>query len=135
MKGVLMNYFQILSIIFGSAMILGGLWFVLAAGWWKEVITKIYPEKRPVWINLSSLAFLALVGWTWAELIAHQSVYAFVVTFVVSLSLVKILLLSFFYRKYREIVFGMLAEPVALRVVMLSTVAVGAALLTLGLLF
>ncbi len=130
-----MDYFKYLSIIFGGWMILGGLWFAFGIEWWKKAAAKLYPEKRPLWIHLSSLAVLALVGWTWFEFLKHLSAYAFIVTFVVSLSLVKILLLSFFYQKYREIVFSLLAEPLALRVVMLSTAAVGAALLTLGLLF
>ena len=97
-----MDYFKYLSIIFGGWMILGGLWFAFGIEWWKKAAAKLYPEKRPLWIHLSSLAVLALVGWTWFEFLKHLSAYAFIVTFVVSLSLVKILLLSFFYQKYRR---------------------------------
>ncbi|HNX67907.1 MAG TPA: hypothetical protein PLL75_00605 [Candidatus Omnitrophota bacterium] len=130
-----MIYFKILSIMFGAGMVAGGLWIVLGAAWWKSVFPKLYPEKKPAWVLLSMAATLALVAWTWGEFLTHPSAYAFVVTAVVSLALLKVLLLSFFYPKCREIVSGLLAEPLALRVVMLSSAAVGAALLFLGLFF
>jgi hypothetical protein len=131
-RGENMTYFKILSTVLGSAMVLGGLWAVLCREQVKRVIEKIYPETKPGWVNISSFSGVILGGWTWYEFITHLSSYSFVVTFVVSLTFLKVVLVALFYRKYREFVFGLMAEPVALRAVMLSSAAIGAALLFLG---
>ena len=130
-----MSYFKILSVIFGMAMVLGGLWVVLCRERVKGVIEKIYPEKKPAWVNISSLAALVLGIWTGYEFLVHPGSYAFVVTLVVSVTFLKVMLVALFYRKYRELVFGLMAEPLALRAVMLSSAAIGVALLMLGLMF
>lgn len=129
-----MGYFKILSLVFGGAMVFGGLWLTLNLEGWKKRVVYLYPEKRPRWVPLSRWAVLALSLATWYELSIHPSAYAFVVTFMVTLSLAKVLLLSFFYAKSREIVFGLFSEPLAFRIVMLGTVAIGAALFLLGIL-
>ncbi len=130
-----MSYFKYLSLILGAWMIVGGFWVILSMDWWKKKIGPLYPENRPAWVTLSGLAVLVLVLGTWYQFFRHMNTYAFIVSFIVSLSLLKILLLSFFYKKYREIVTGLFEEPLALRVLMLSSIAIGAALLTAGVIF
>lgn len=127
-----MIYFRILGVSLGGIMILGGLWVASDPQGWEKRIVRIYPERRPRWAGLSSLIVLALVLWTWVEFLIRSNAYTFVITLMVSLSFAKILASSLFYTKCREIIFGLFSEPLALRVVMLSWVAVGAALLILG---
>ncbi len=130
-----MAYFKWLSIVLGSWMLLGGLWVVFFTRAWKDLVLKMCPEKRPVWLLWVNLFFLGLLIWTWYWFLLNLSPYSFVATFVVSLSLAKMIPAVFFYAKFREIVLGLMNEPVALRMVMLSSAAIGAALLTMGLFF
>jgi len=128
-------YFKWLSIVLGSWMLLGGLWVVFFTRAWKDLVLKMCPEKRPVWLLWVNLFFLGFLIWTWYWFLLNLSPYSFVATFVVSLSLAKMIPAVFFYAKFREIVLGLMNEPVALRMVMLSSAAIGAALLTMGLFF
>ena len=130
-----MTYFKTLSIVLGAWMMLGGVWAVLGVESLKRLIVKLYPEVRPRWIPVVGALVLALVFWTWAEFVKAVSMENFVVTLVVSLGLAKVVPLVFFYKKAREFLMALLAEPLAFRVVVLSSAAVGLALLMMGLFF
>lgn len=130
-----MTYFKILSIVLGSWMVLGGLWAVFFMESLKRLITKLYPEARPRWMLGVGAFVLLLVLWTWAEFLKSVSMENFVVTLVVSLGLAKVVPLIFFYRKSREILIALVAEPLAFRVVVLSSASIGLALLVMGIFF
>jgi len=130
-----MNYFKFLSIVLGSWMILGGAWAIFGVESLKRLIVRLYPEVRPRWIPVVGWLVLALVLWTWVEFVKAVSMENFVVTLVMSLGLAKVVPLVFLYRKAREFLTALLAEPLAFRVVVLSSAAVGLALLMMGLFF
>jgi hypothetical protein len=130
-----MSYFKILSIVLGSWMVLGGAGAVFFAEGLKRLIVKLYPEERPGWMKTAGGLVLVLVLWTWGEFVKAVSMENFVVTLVVSLGLAKIVPLLFFYKKSREFLMALLVEPLAFRVVALSSGAVGLALLMMGLFF
>jgi len=130
-----MTYFKILSIVLGSWMVLGGVGAVFFAEDLKARATKIYPEARPGWIPAAGLVMLALVLWTWVEFVRSFSMESFVVTLVMSLGLAKVLPMVFFYKKFREFALALMSEPLALRVVTLSSAAAGLAILIMGLFF
>ena len=130
-----MSYFKILSIVLGSWMILGGVGTVFFAGGLKRLIVKLYPEERPGWMKTVGALVLVLVLWTWGEFVKAVNMENFVVTLVVSLGLAKVAPLLFAYKKSREFLMALLAEPLAFRVVVLSSAAVGLALLMMGLFF
>ncbi len=130
-----MTYFKILSIVLGAWMVFGGAWAVFSAEGLKRLIVKIYPEVRPRWMPVVGALVLALVLWTWVEFVKAVSMENFVVTLVMSLGLAKAVPLVFYYKKSREILMALVAEPLAFRVVVLSSAAVGLALLMMGLFF
>ena len=130
-----MTYFKVLSLVLGGWMVLGGVGAVFFAEDLKRSVAKIYPEVRPSWIPAAGMIFLALVLWTWVEFVRFVSMENFVVTLVMSLGLAKAAPMVFFYKKFREFVMALVAEPLAFRVVMLSSAAVGLALLVMGLFF
>lgn len=130
-----MTYFKFLSVALGGAMLLGGVWAAYYAAGVRSLIAALYPEKRPDWVPAAGLAVLALVLWTWVEFVRSFSLESFVVTLVMSLGLAKVLPMVFFYKKFRELALALAAEPLALRVVVLSTAAVGLAILIMGLFF
>ena len=130
-----MTYFKILSIVLGSWMILGGAWAVFSVESLKRLIAKVYPEARPRWMKPVGALVLALVLWTWVEFLRAVSMEHFVVTLVMSLGLAKVAPLVFYYRKARELLWALVGEPLAFRVVVLSSAAVGLALLMMGIFF
>ena len=130
-----MTYFKVLSIVLGAWMVLGGAWAVFYIEGLKRLVVKLYPEVRPRWMPVVGALVLVLVLWTWVEFVKAVSMENFVVTLVMSLGLAKIIPLVFFYRKSREFLMALLAEPLAFRVVVLSSAAIGLALLMMGLFF
>jgi len=130
-----MSYFKIMSIALGGWMVLGGAWAVFSAEGLKRLVLKLYPEARPRWMPVVGVLVLMLVLWTWVEFLKIPSMENFVVTLVVSLGLAKVVPLIFFYKKSREFLMALVAEPLAFRVVVLSSAAVGLALLTMGIFF
>jgi hypothetical protein len=130
-----MTYFKILSIVLGFWMIFGGGWAFLGMEGLKRLIVKLYPEERPRWIPIVGVLVSVIVLWTWVEFVRVVSMENFVVTLVVSLGLAKVAPLIFYYKKSREFLLALMAEPLAFRVVVLSSAAVGLALLTMGLFF
>ena len=130
-----MTYFRILSIALGAWMALGGAGAVFFPEGLKRFIVKVYPEARPSWMPAAGMLVLALVLWTWVEFVKAMSMENFVVTLVMSLGLAKGVPMVFFYKKFREFLMALVAEPLAFRVVVLSSAAAGLALLMMGLFF
>ena len=128
-------YFKFLGIVLGSWMVLGGLWAVLGLESMKRFIVRLYPEARPRWMSAAGTIVLALVLWTWGEFFRALSLENFVVTLVMSLVLAKAAPFVFYYKKSREFLMALIAEPLAFRTVVLSSAAVGAALLVMALFF
>jgi len=128
-------YFKYLNIILGSGMVLGGAGAALFTESRKRLITKLYPEERPRWMMTVGALVLALVLWTWVEFLKAVNMENFVVTLVMSLGLAKGVPMVFFYKKFRELLMALVGEPLAFRVVVLSSAAVGVALLVMGIFF
>ena len=128
-----MDYFRTLSVVLGTLMVLGGLWISLCPKQARAWVEKLYPEIRPRWVLTAGAAILVLTVWTWVQFFIRTSMYAFAVTLVVSLTMTKIVLAVLFYKKFREITMALMGELLALRVVMMSSAAIGTALLILGL--
>jgi hypothetical protein len=130
-----MTYFKILSVMLGSWMVLGGAWAAFSVKGLKRLILRLYPEARPRWMPVVGALMLVLVLWTWVKFVKDISMENFVVTLVMSLGLAKVAPMVFFYKKSREFLMALTGEPLAFRVVALSSAAVGLALLMMGLFF
>ncbi len=127
-----MDYFKFLSMVFGVLMFLGGLGMSFQPRALDSWIGKLYPEERPGWLIAAGAVILVLTVWTWYQFLTRASMEAFVVTLVVSLTMTKIALAALFYKNFRGFTKALIKEPLAFRVVMMSSAAVGAALLALG---
>ena len=130
-----MSYFKIMSTVLGAWMVLGGIVAVFFMVGLKRLVTGLYPEDRPRWIKTIAAVVLFLVLLTWVEFIRAVSMENFVVTLVMSLGLAKVAPMVFYYKKSREILLALVAEPLAFRVVALSSAAVGLGLLMMGIFF
>lgn len=129
-----MNYFQALSLIMGTWMFVGGLWVVFRPEVWQKVAVRVMSEKRPGWILGVNVVWTLFVLFTWGMFFREMTAASFVVTFVMSLTLLKVLGSVFFWKQYRDMALALISEPVAMRTVMISTAAIGLALLGLGIL-
>ena len=130
-----MTYFKILSVVLGAWMVAGGAWAAFSMEGLERLILKLYPEVRPRWMPVVGMLVLVLVLWTWVKFVKNVSMENFVVTLVMSLGLAKVAPMIFFYKKSREFLMALVGEPLAFRVVALSSSAVGLALLMMGLFF
>ena len=130
-----MNYFKVLSIVLGGGLALGGVGAVFFREGLTRLLLRLYPELRPGWIKTVGALVLLLVLWTWVEFVRAVTMENFVVTLVMSLGFAKIVPLVFYYKKTREILLALVTEPLAFRVVLLSSAAVGLALVMMGLFF
>ncbi len=130
-----MTYFKILSVVLGGWMVLGGVGAVFFGESLRRFVVKVYPEARPPWMKPVGALVLALALWTWVEFVRAVTMEHFVVTLVVSLGLAKVAPLVFYYKKSREFLMALVGEPLAFRVVVLSSAAVGLALLVMGIFF
>lgn len=116
-------------------MVLGGLAAAFLTDSLKRLAARLYPEARPGWAPVAAAVVLVLVLGTWGKFFLAMSMEHFVVTLVMSLGLAKILPLVFFYKETRGFVTALLDEPLALRVIALSSAAVGAAVLVMAIFF
>ncbi|MBU9888295.1 MAG: hypothetical protein KTQ49_00305 [Candidatus Omnitrophica bacterium] len=127
-----MDYFKVAGLILGMLMFLGGLAVSVFPGAVRSRILRAYPERRPPWLLAVAAVILALTLWTWFRFVTGTAMAAFVVTLVISLSALKVTFACLFYKKFRETAQTLMQETLAFRVVMLSSAAVGAALLFLA---
>ncbi|OQA57949.1 MAG: hypothetical protein BWY42_00231 [Candidatus Omnitrophica bacterium ADurb.Bin277] len=130
-----MMFFEYLSIILGGGMVVGGFLAAFWPGIWKNLIPRVMPEKRPQYVLWINVVWTALVLGTWAMFFMEMSSEGFVVTFVMTLTLLKVAGGAFFWKKYREMILALMVEPLAMKAVMLSTAAIGLALMTMGIFF
>ncbi len=130
-----MSYFKVLGVVLGAWMVSGGAVAVFYIEGLKRLMGRLYPETRPRWIKITGAMVLALVLWTWVEFIRAISMENFVVTLVTSLGLAKIAPLVFYYKRSRELLLALVAEPLAFRIIALSSAAIGLALLVMSFLF
>lgn len=127
-----MDYFKFLGSVLGVLMVCGGLGVSLYPGRVKHGMDRLYPEKRPRWLLGVGAGILAVTLWTWYQFLIDPAMGAFVVTLVMSLSMTKVVAAVLFYKKFREVTRTLMEETLAFRVVMMSSAAVGAALLSLA---
>ncbi|HOE68963.1 MAG TPA: hypothetical protein PLH16_04855 [Candidatus Omnitrophota bacterium] len=130
-----MTYFRILGIAIGSWMVLTGLWVVFRPAARKRMALAVTKEDRPRWVLHVGILWTVLFLVTIGMLFRAPTPAAFVVTFMMLLTLFKVIAGVLFWKRCREMVLALMEEPLALRVVMLSSAAVGAALLTMGMIF
>lgn len=97
-----MNYFQVLSFIFGAVLILTrpAIQF-FPKQWNKFELEQAYTEQQPKWVWIVGAIGLGLVGLTWYMHFTAGVPYSLVITILFSLTLVKMSQVLFNYRQFR----------------------------------
>ncbi|MBI3009793.1 MAG: hypothetical protein HYY57_02280 [Candidatus Omnitrophica bacterium] len=128
-----MTYFQCASLILGAMLALGGLWFLVAPGNYRSLAVRFLPEKRPGWFLLSSLAMLAWVAYSWLRFFEAPGVTAAVVSFILSLTLIKAYFATFRYPDFRSFALKFVdLESSILQTLSLIYILLAAALFAIG---
>ncbi len=129
-----MNYFQVLSIIFGIILILTRPAIQFFPKQWNAFeLNTAYTKKQPRWIWFVGLFGLALVIFTWYMHFTAGIPYSIVVTLVLTLTLVKTSQALFNYKQFRAFVALVLErDRKTLTIINLFALFLGLALLIIG---
>lgn len=97
-----MNYFQILSYVFGAILILTRPAIQFFPRYWNKFeLEKAYTEKQPAWVWVVGLIGLLLVAFTWYKHFTAGVPYSLVITILLSLTLIKMSQVLFNYKQFR----------------------------------
>lgn len=97
-----MNYFQVLSFVFGAILILTRPAIQFFPKQWNAFeLNTAYTEKQPRWVWLVGTFGLLLVVYTWYKHFTAGVPYSLVITLLLSLTLVKMSQVLFNYRQFR----------------------------------
>lgn len=127
-----MFYFQLICFILGMMIFLGGLFLLIFPDQYKKFATDMISEQRKPWFVPVSIGMLAWVLLTWIIFAWVQTVSTFLVSVILSLSLIKSYAIVFKYEKFREFVLSFLEMgKVMFQVFATIYFALGAALLAI----
>jgi len=129
-----MNYFQVLSIVFGLILILTHPAIQFFPEQWNAFeLNTAYTEKQPRWVWFIGLFGLALVILTWYMHFTAGIPYSIVVTLVLTLTLVKMSQVLFNYKQFRAFVVRVLEKDrKTLTLINTFALLLGLALLIMG---
>jgi len=129
-----MNYFQVLSFVFGAALILTrGAIHLFPERWNKFELNKAYTEKQPRWVWIVALFGLLLLAFTWYMHFTAGVPNSLVITLVLTLTLVKTSQVLFNYNSFRQFVVRVLTrDRKTLAVINIAALGLGIGLILIG---
>ncbi len=129
-----MNYFQVLSFVFGALLILTRVAIHFFPKSWNEFeLNKAYPEKQPGWVWVVGLFGLLLVAFTWYMHFTAAVPNSLVITIILSLTLLKSSQVLFNYNSFRQFVERVLTrDRKTLAVINIAALGLGIGLILIG---
>lgn len=95
-----MNYFKMLSLVFGFAALLKPFYMHVIPWDENKFIAKTYSKERPAWIVPVAIIGLLLIAYTWYQHLTTDVPYSIIITLIFSLTALKGLILLFDYQKF-----------------------------------
>jgi hypothetical protein len=106
-----MNYFQVMSLIFGAILILTRPAIQFFPKRWNDFeLNTAYTEKQPRWVWVVGSLGLLLVGFTWYKHFTAGVPYSLVITLLLTLTLLKTSQVLFNYKQFRDFVVRVLTR-------------------------
>lgn len=106
-----MNYFKVFSFIWGILMIcVRALIHFLPKQWNDFELNKAYSQGKPTWINYIGGVSLGIVGMTWYMELTTDIDLSWILSLLISLTLIKVSMLLFRYDAFRDFVKKALLE-------------------------
>ena len=130
-----MNYFQVLSLMFGLLLILTRPLIQFFPKRWNDFeLNTAYTEKQPGWVWVVGVIGFLLVGFTWYKHLTTDVPYSLVITIFITLTLLKTSQVLFNYKQFRQFVERVLVtDRKTLALINTTVLALGIAVLSLGL--
>ena len=128
-----MSYFSALC-YFWAAIGLVSRFFILRMGekWSKWELNNAYTESKPRWIYLLGIFGTALVGYSWYRVVVTDVRFSWIITALLSLTLVKVFNLTFNYEGFRKFVVNTLDDSRRWRSINVSIIVFSVALVFVG---
>jgi len=105
------NYFQVLSIVFGLILILTRPAIQFFPKQWNAFeLNTAYTEKQPRWVWYGGIFGLSLVVFTWYMHFTAGVPYSIIITLMLTLTLVKMSQVLFNYKQFRAFAVRMLEK-------------------------
>lgn len=99
------NYFSILCFVWAFVGILSRILIIfLGDKWTKWELDKAYSQKKPKWIYAVAILSLAIIGFTWYQVIVSGVQFSWIIAVLLSLTLIKVYTIIFNYQRFREFV-------------------------------
>lgn len=128
-----MDYFHWTSAILGCFMLFSVAFHYTNFSAWSRFYLAWVPEQRPAWLPVFNGVMLGWVLTTYYLLSRQPSAFNFIVSLVVTLGAVKAILFSTQYQLVRKFILALVEkEALARHVAMISSLAIGAALIWLA---
>jgi hypothetical protein len=129
-----MNYFQALSIVFGTLLILTRPAMHLFPKKWNDFeLNTAYTEKQPKWVWYVAGIGLLLVGFTWYKHFTTNIPYSLIMSIFLSLTLLKTSQVLFNYQQFRSLVIRVLTQDrKTLAIINISVLVLGLAVVSMG---
>ena len=130
----MMNYFQVLSIVFGAILILTRPAIQFFPKQWNAFeLNTAYTEKQPRWVWYVGLFGIGLVAFTWYKHFTAGVPYSLVITLLLTLTLVKMSQVLFNYQQFRAFVVRVLEKDrKTLALINVAALILGIASLLIG---
>jgi hypothetical protein len=87
------------------------LMIVLGEQWNTWEMEHAYTQKKPMWVNVISIASVIIVVFTWYQVFNLGIAYSWVIAMLTTLTLVKISILAFNYDQFRVFASNTLNNP------------------------
>ena len=129
-----MNYFQVLSIVFGLILILTRPAIQFFPKQWNAFeLNTAYTEKQPRWVWYVGIFGLGLVIFTWYMHFTADVPYSIIITLMLTVTLVKMSQVLFNYKQFRAFVVRVLEKDrKTLSLINLFALILGVASLLMG---
>lgn len=129
-----MLYFKILCFVWAIIGI-GSRFFMytLKENWnsWEQ--NEAYKEKRPLWVIIVAVLGIALIIITWTVYIVYNVKYGWILSLLMTLTIVKISNLLFRYDKFREFLKNILPDKKRMKQLNISVIILSIVLILMGL--
>ena len=132
----MMNYFQVLSLVFGAILVLTrpAIQF-FPRQWNKFELNTAYTEKQPFWVWIAGALGLLLIAFTWYKHFTAGVPYSLAITLLLSLTLVKLSQVLFNYKQFRAFAVRVLEKDrKTLALINIFALALGIGSILMGLL-
>lgn len=129
-----MNYFAVVSILWGLVAVLKWPVMLLLPGHSSTVLGRAYSSEQRSWIWVVVAFGLAFTALTWYMHLTTAVPYSIVLTFLISLMVIKLASLVFSYSAFHRFAQGLLGDQRQLNTVNVTVFLTGLVLLYLGLL-